>query len=222
MASISETAAAPSSSTSTHGSSRAPWSRRDDMSLRLVVDIHGPKAWSVISKSFPGRSAKSCRRRWCNHLHAGIYRQPFIPEEDDAIVRFHRAYENSWAAIAELLVDCTGESVKNRWNSVLNWRFDADCRPSGTETREVTDPQQHAELHEFFAPSSASSQVEVDASSSSTAHYNDKYYGEDDPMTELTIGLPGSDLSTTRHGELVVAAVPLRAVPMESTREITV
>nr|GMD94619.1 transcription factor MYB44-like [Ipomoea batatas] len=47
---------------------RGPWSPEEDELLTRLVEKHGARNWSLISKSIPGRSGKSCRLRWCNQL----------------------------------------------------------------------------------------------------------------------------------------------------------
>ncbi|KAF7142817.1 hypothetical protein RHSIM_Rhsim05G0088000 [Rhododendron simsii] len=43
---------------------KGPWSPEEDESLQKLVQRHGARNWSLISKSVPGRSGKSCRLRW--------------------------------------------------------------------------------------------------------------------------------------------------------------
>ncbi|KAE8704879.1 hypothetical protein F3Y22_tig00110435pilonHSYRG00111 [Hibiscus syriacus] len=45
---------------------KGPWSSNEDNLLQELVQMLGPRNWSLISKSIPGRSGKSCRLRWCN------------------------------------------------------------------------------------------------------------------------------------------------------------
>ncbi|XP_042518771.1 transcription factor MYB4-like [Macadamia integrifolia] len=84
------------------GLKKGAWTQEEDKKLVDYIKRYGHWNWRELPK-FAGlsRCGKSCRLRWMNYLRPNIKRGNYSREEEDIIIKMHRALGNKWAAIAE-------------------------------------------------------------------------------------------------------------------------
>ncbi|XP_058722805.1 transcription factor MYB63-like [Vicia villosa] len=99
---------------------RGPWSPAEDLKLIAFVQKFGHENWRSLPKQAGlQRCGKSCRLRWINYLRPDLKRGNFTVDEEETIIKLHKALGNKWSKIASYMPGRTDNEIKNVWNTHL-------------------------------------------------------------------------------------------------------
>ncbi|KAK7377380.1 hypothetical protein VNO80_02804 [Phaseolus coccineus] len=156
------------------------WREDEDEKLIQLVQEHGPQHWNAIAQHIQGRSGKSCRLRWRNHLSPGVNRNPFSKEEEERLIAAREFYGAKWATISKLFDGRTDNALKNRWHVLI------------ARKRKEANNESLQEL--------------VNASSSScpcnTPHHDTFFHMRNSAQTALAPVCPSASLSPVNFGSV--------------------
>ena len=122
------------------------WTGDEDRLLRALV-APGPRNWGEVSGRIPGRTAKQCRERWCNHLDPRIKKGNWTPLEDEALVEAQAYLGKKWAQISKYLPGRTENAVKIRWKSLTRRASGRVANDAATVRQLLQDTQASVAKH---------------------------------------------------------------------------
>ncbi|KAJ2790043.1 hypothetical protein GGI18_002044 [Coemansia linderi] len=114
---------------------RAAWTREEDRLLMVGVRVYGPntESWPRIAMLVPGRTNKSCRKRWFHSLDPSLHKGPWTNEEDALLRQRVMQFPAQWSRVAEGITGRTDDQCAKRWRESLDpdidrtkWRSEED------------------------------------------------------------------------------------------------
>ncbi|KAL6711556.1 hypothetical protein ACN47E_004490 [Coniothyrium glycines] len=198
------------------------WTPEEDeillQQVRLLSSQGKAKDWTAIASAVPGRSNKSCRKRWCNHLVGGLRKGPWDPSEDRRLAIGVKEYGLQWPLVAEEVGTRSADQCAKRWHHSLDPSLDHSKWSEAEEERLFAAVEKHGrawkQIQTEYFPGRATNNVknkyvvltrkrkdynsedeEQDCSSSS-----DDVNGE--PNIETHKSLPSCEIESNRPREL--------------------
>lgn len=100
------------------------WTLSEDLKLKELVAVYGPQKWPHIGKQMQGRSGKSCRSRWYNHLDPRIRNDVFSDEEEKLLIKAYNEWGCKWSKIARLFPGRTDRQMQRLWRLVMKTKLE--------------------------------------------------------------------------------------------------
>jgi hypothetical protein len=101
---------------------RGRFTPEEDGQLRRLVAELGPRTWSLVSSSMPGRTARDCRDRWRYYLSDENSHDPWTPEEDARLFEKIDQYGRRWSQVSQDFPNRSDLAVKRRWSEIFRGR----------------------------------------------------------------------------------------------------
>ncbi|KAJ7761294.1 transcription factor, Myb superfamily, partial [Mycena olivaceomarginata] len=98
-----------------------PWTASEDELLTCAVSTHGkPVDWKTVAQAVPGRTNKSCRKRWLNSLSPILKKSTWTPAEDRLLIDLYTTNGPKWSIIAEKILGRTDDACSKRYREKLD------------------------------------------------------------------------------------------------------
>ncbi|KAJ1936720.1 hypothetical protein EC988_008113, partial [Linderina pennispora] len=81
-------------------------------------------SWPRIAMLVPGRTNKSCRKRWFHSLDPSLHKGPWTPEEDNLLRERVSQFPAQWSRVAEGIPGRTDDQCAKRWRESLDPEID--------------------------------------------------------------------------------------------------
>lgn len=91
------------------------FSKEEDMLLKNIVSIFGPKNWRLISSMIPNKTPRQCRDRYMNYLAPGFIHSAWTSEEDRLLAQKYVELGPQWSKIQRFFPYRTANAIKNRY-----------------------------------------------------------------------------------------------------------
>jgi hypothetical protein len=193
---------------------RGPWTAEEDELLTNLVKRYGTKKWAIIAELVPGRVGKQCRERWLNHLRTDVLKTAWTDEEDAILIRAQQDLGNRWSAIARMLPGRPENSVKNRWNSLINKkkRFSIE----DPESANVSSDDQSSVIESCNESSSPSQDRDTHHRLSPVGHEHDFGYSQISTK-RFSTGSECNPITDAKSLSILPAMTPTGGSPVSST-----
>ncbi|KAA1473425.1 hypothetical protein DENSPDRAFT_274332 [Dentipellis sp. KUC8613] len=97
------------------------WTAAEDDILRAAAAKSGKKSnWKEVSRLLPGRSNKSCRKRWVHSLNPALRRGRWTAAEDALLLSAIEAHGTFWWKVAMHVPGRTDDQCAKRWKEKLD------------------------------------------------------------------------------------------------------
>ena len=95
------------------------FTEEEDIHLKRIVQIFGPKNWRLISSMIPNKTPRQCRDRYTNYLAPGFIHSDWTNEEDKLLAQKYNEFGPKWSKIQQFFPFRTSNSIKNRYKYTI-------------------------------------------------------------------------------------------------------